>query len=305
MRAEAADYRAAREKLGHRVRPAAILDVEGFDRVVFLQGQLTQDVARMAVGQTLPVAGLNARGKLLYLGRVHALSDRLRLLLSSSCRLSTLEHLRKYAVFQKVSVADRSEELVRIGVYGPGAACLGPIPEEATVLPGEAEFAAEIVAPSGALPALEGWLSRRGSAAVSSEIAEALRVEAGRPRFGQDADASHVPDEVGLGEAISTTKGCYVGQEIVARMRTYGRMNRRLAGFRFPQGEIPAGAILKLPHEAAPGKVEQGRVTSAVLSPRLGAIGLGYAYRDVAAGGSLAWVDDPSRTSVVCDLPFG
>ena len=120
----------------------------------------------------------------------------------------------------------------------------------------------------------------------------------------KSADNSHFPDEVGLDAAISTTKGCYVGQEIVARTRTYGRVNRRLVGFRFPDGPLDAGTLLKRPDESEPGKIERGRVTSAVVSPVFGAIGLGYAFRDVPAGARLISAAGAPRGAVVSSLPF-
>jgi folate-binding protein YgfZ len=147
-------------------------------------------------------------------------------------------------------------------------------------------------------------LEGAGAARVTEATAEVLRIEAGRPRFGSDVDNSHFPDEVGLDAAISTTKGCYVGQEIVARTRTYGRVNRRLVGFRFPDGPVESGSLLKRPEEPEPGKVEQGRVTSAVLSPVFGAIGLGYAFRDVPAGARLVSAHGAPRAAIVSDLPF-
>ncbi len=300
-----ADYRVAKETLAHRVRPAAIFDVEGNDRVAFLQGQLTQDVTRLASGQALPAAGLTPRGKLLFIARLVALPDRLRLLLSASLRLRVLAHLKKYAAFQKVAVTDRSDEIVRIGVYGRPRSSLSKPPVSSTLLlSGDGEFSAEILAPTAGRGPIQEWLATLGSTAVSEVTAEVLRVEAGRPRFGQDADESHLADEVGLDPAISTTKGCYVGQEIVARMRTYGRVNRRLVGFRFPDGLLPAGSALKRPEEAEAGKIEQGRVTSAVFSPDFGPIGLGYAFREVPVGGRLVGIENPGSGAVVTELPF-
>jgi len=289
-------------ELAYRFRPTAIVDVEGPDRVTFLQGQLTQDVKAMRPGETRATAGLTPKGKLLFVARLHALPDRLRLLLPLVSRESVLAHLRKYALFQKVAVSDSSDAFLRVSIYG--AAMAEDLPEGATLLPGEGELAGEILAPATARDELGAWLRARGLRPISEEEAEVRRVEAGRARFGQDADQTNLPDEVGLDEAISTTKGCYVGQEIVARMRTYGRANRRLVGFRFPEGTIPAASLLKLPEESQPGKIEQGRVTSSVLSPRFGAIGLGYAFRDVALGGRLVSAADPSRTAIVAELPF-
>lgn len=296
-------YQAARTGLAHRFREGGVLDVEGEGRAAFLQGQLTQDVASLASGQTRPAAALTPKGKLVFLARVIGMPDRLRLLVPAVSRAPALEHLRKYVVFQKVSISDRSEDLARIGLYGPGAAGFAGGPGE-LLLPAEGEFAAELLVPSADRDRLERRLESAGSVSVSPETASVLRVEAGRPLFGQDADASCLPDEVGLDTAISTTKGCYVGQEIVARMRTYGRANRRLVGFRFSAGPVAEGSLLKRPEEETPGKIEQGRVTSAVVSPRFGAIGLGYAFREVAEGERLVSAADPSSEAIVTALPF-
>ena len=294
------DYAAALARLGHRFREPGILVVEGPDREAFLQGQLTQDIRGLAPGQSRPMAGLTPKGKLLYFGRLAAQADRLLLLVPAATRAAVAHHLRKYAVFQKVSVTDRSDEFILLGLYGPGAGALAG-PQGSIALPADGELAAGLLAPAADRAALEDLLERAGSTAVSQASAEILRVEAGRPRFGSDADQTNLPDEVGLQSAISTTKGCYVGQEIVARLRTYGRVNRRLVGFRFPEEPVPAGTVF-----LDPGKenLELGRVTSAVVSPRFGPIGLGFAFRDVAEGGVLRLPGHPGQCAVVAALPF-
>jgi folate-binding protein YgfZ len=291
----------------HRFRAPGVVDVEGPDRVAFLQGQLTQDVRGLAPGEVRPAAGLTPKGKLLYVARLVGLPEALRLLVPASLLESVTAHLRKYAVFQKVTVANRSSAWLRVGLYPGGSA--RPAPEDdppggALRLPGEGEFAWEILAPAAERGALETWLSRAESVEAAEEIAEARRIEAGRPRFGSDMDATNLPDEVNLEPAISRTKGCYVGQEIVARLATYGRVNRRLVGFRFPHGAIPVGSRLVHPDTKADGKIEWGRVTSCAESPAFGSIGLGFAFRDVAPGAALLWPDDPSRAAIVTELPF-
>jgi folate-binding protein YgfZ len=295
-----ADYAAALACLGHRFRAPGILAIEGPDREAFLQGQLTQDARGLAPGQSRPMAGLTPKGKLLYFGRLAAQADRLLLLVPAADRVAIAGHLRKYAVFQKVSVSDVSDEFVLLGLYGPASGQI-PAPEGALALPADGEFAAGLLAPAGDRAALEDLLERAGSASVSNHSAEIFRVEAGRPRFGTDADENNLPDEVGLQSAISTTKGCYVGQEIVARLRTYGRVNRRLTGFRFPEEPVPAGTVF-----SDPGKenLELGRVTSSVVSPQFGPIGLGFTFRDVAEGGVFRLPADPGRCAVVAALPF-
>jgi folate-binding protein YgfZ len=294
------DYAAAIARLGHRFRAPGVLAVEGPDREGFLQGQLTQDVRGLAPGQSRPMAGLTPKGKLLYFGRLAAQADRLILLVPAADRAAIAGHLGKYAVFQKVSVSDVSDEFVLLGLYGPASGQIQPT-EGALALPADGELAAGLLAPAAHRAALEDLLERAGSTAVSHDSAEILRVEAGRPRFGTDADETNLPDEVGLPSAISTTKGCYVGQEIVARLRTYGRVNRRLVGFRFPEEPVAAGTVFP-----DPGKenLELGRVTSSVVSPRFGPIGLGFAFRDVAEGGMLRLPADPGRCAVVAALPF-
>lgn len=299
-------YRAACEALGHRRRDGAVLDVEGPDREAFLQGQLTQDVLGLAVGEVRLAAALTPKGKLVLVARLLALPERIRLLLPAASRLPALEHLRKFAAFQKVTVVDRSEELVEIGLYGPGARRLAQPPAGGLVLSGSEEFSAQWLVPRGRAADAAAQLSRAGSIEIDSQTAEILRVEAGRPRFGSDIDGNNLPDEAGLDAAVSRTKGCYVGQEIVARRRAYGRVNRRLVGYRFPDGPVPAGAPLRRCERPGEGdqRTEAGRVTSSVVSPRLGPIGLGFAFHDVPLGGRLFGPGDPPRAAVASALPF-
>jgi folate-binding protein YgfZ len=288
---------------GFRLRPSAILDVLGEDRAAFLQGQLASDVRLAGEAGAIPAVGLTPKGKLLYAGRLVALPDRIRLLLPLLARDGVMAHLKKYAAFQKVSIEDRTGEIERIALFG-----IGRLPEigarDWTLLSGEGEIAAEILVASPRATAAIDALTAAGGDPLSDAQAEALRIEAGRPGWGRDVNESYLPDEAGLSDAISTAKGCYVGQEIVARMRTYGRANRRLVGFRFPDGILPAGTILRRPEETEPSRVETGRVTSSSESPRFGAIGLGYAFRDVGAGDRLVASEGSPRGAVVAPIPF-
>ena len=298
----APDYLAAREALAHRVRALGVLEIEGPDRVEFLQGQLTQDVRGLGPGwdRARPAAGLTPKGKLIYFGRVANSGDRTLLLVPAGARALVAAHLAKYAAFQKVAVRDATEEHAVLGLYGPRAPALAAGFRD-SLLPPEGEFAAELFGPRERLPEWERALLEAGSRAVSDEAAEILRVEAGRPRLGKDASDANLPEEVGLSAAISPDKGCYVGQEVVARLRTYGRVNRRLVGFRFPGEPISEGTVFPNPEKA---DHELGRVSSAVNSPRFGAIGLGLAFRDVPEGGTLADPTRPERRAIVSPLPF-
>src|SRR5262249_53569630 len=200
------------------------------------RGPPSQAGVERSRGGPRPTAGLTPKGKLIFLARVVGLPDRIRLLVPELSRERVRGHLSKYAVFQKVTISDRTADFVRIGIYGEDAP--DALPPGALRLAGEGEFGSEVLLPASEAATLLEGLARAGARRVSEEEAEVRRVEAGRPRFGAEADEEKFPDELGIEEAISRTKGCYVGQEIVARMKTYGRVNRRLVGFRFPEGSV-------------------------------------------------------------------
>lgn len=275
-----------------------MLAVSGPDREAFLQGQLTQDVRGLGPGEARRMAGLTPKGKLLYFGWLVAERERLLLLVPFARREAVLGHLSRYAVFQKVAVTDVTGDFALVALYGPEAAALA-LPARVVCLPAEGEISAGALAPSAGGDPLARELEEAGSVALSEASAEALRLEAGRPRFGRDADESHLPDEVALGEAIAAGKGCYVGQEVVARLRTYGRPARRLAGFRFAGPALPPPGTA-YPDPEKPGR-ELGRVTSTALSPRFGPIGIGLLARDVEDGRALGAGD---AAAVVVALPF-
>jgi len=291
-------YASAVSRAAHCYRQIGIVSVGGPDRAAFLQGQLTQDVGKLASGSALPTAGLSPKGKIIYIGMVVALPERLLLIGEAIAREFVLSHLAKFAAFQKVEVADATAEFTLAGLFGPEASAIAA-PEGFLRLPPDGEFAASILGPASRRGEIDQVLASAGSVAASPETAETLRIEAGRPRFGAEADESTLPDEIHLSAAISKTKGCYVGQEVVARLRTYGRVNRRLVGFRFPAGPVPAGT--RFPDPQKPGH-ELGRVTSAAISPRFGRIGLGFAFREVPEGATLA--RDQEMLAVVSPLPF-
>ncbi len=150
---------------------------------------------------------------------------------------------------------------------------------------------------STALEAVRSALVEGGATEVSEAAAEILRVEHGRPRYGIDLDDSTIPQEAGLNErAVSFTKGCYVGQETVARLHYRGKPNRHLRGLRLSEPVAP-GADLRL------GERSVGHVSSSVISPTHGPIGLALVRRE-AEPGAIVEVGDDGATAVVGELPF-
>ncbi len=150
---------------------------------------------------------------------------------------------------------------------------------------------------SAAIEAVRGTLEGAGAIAVSEAAAEIVRVEHGRPRYGIDLDESTIPQEAALNErAVSFTKGCYVGQETVARLFYKGKPNRHLRGLRFSEPVQP-GAELRL------GERSVGHLGSSVLSPALGPIGLALVRREAEPGTTVA-VGEHGASALVCELPF-
>ena len=287
-----------------RTRPAPLLEIGGKDREAFLQGQCTNDVLRLAPGEVMRAAALSPKGKLIADFRV-ARRENLRILTAPGGIDSLAQHLKKYAVFQDVridvrggftlfEIFGRAETLPEARIGSVVEADVGGSTVE--IWPPFFETSAAWIAPAGSSPAIEKALAEAATR-ISEEGAEVLRIEAGRPEYGRDMDETNLPDEIGMDDAISTTKGCYVGQEIVARLRTYGRVNKRLVGFSFTKDWLPpAGSVLVRRGEA---EKELGRVTSSAMSPRFGAIGLGFAFRDVGEGEELCLRGDESKTARV------
>jgi folate-binding protein YgfZ len=147
-----------------------------------------------------------------------------------------------------------------------------------------------------ALPAVREALLADGAVEVAEEAAEARRIERGRPRYGIDLDDSVIPQEASLNErAVSFTKGCYVGQETVARLFYKGKPNRELRGLTSAE-PLAVGTELRL------GDRVVGTVTSSSLSPRFGPVALALVRREAPAGAIVLASDD--HEAVVCELPF-
>jgi folate-binding protein YgfZ len=156
----------------------------------------------------------------------------------------------------------------------------------------------DIVVEADRAAELREALEHAGAQPVSQEMREILRVEAGIPRFGRDMDETNIITETNLDDAVSFTKGCYTGQEIIVRIKHRGHVAKKLTGLRFETDrQIEPGAILKADDK------EVGRVTSTAVSPRVGSIGLGYVRYEYLNAGTTVLVDD-EISATVTELPF-
>jgi folate-binding protein YgfZ len=183
-----------------------------------------------------------------------------------------------------VAVQDASAAFAQVELFGPGAAALlgETIPASDEVreqtLGGVAlrvigtDYGFLLLVPAGDAAAVEAWLAEAGAAPVTQDTMEILRVEAGRPSPAHELTEDYTPLEMNLGAAVSDTKGCYTGQEVIARQITYDKITKRLVGVRL-DAPVNAGAAVLAEDRRA------GEVTSAVESPRLGPIALAVIKR--------------------------
>jgi tRNA-modifying protein YgfZ len=305
-------YRAMREGGGLVDRSErGKLVVSGPDAVEFLQGQLTNDLEALAPGCGCYAALLDRKGHMQSDMRVLRLSDHETWLdTEPGATEVVVRHLSTYKVGRQVEIAQPGSELAILSLLGPAAGQLvatGPLaPEHAhrelevggvSCRAVATDLGIDLICPAGGAPEVAGALVESGAAQVSEPAAEILRVEAGRPRFGREMSAATIPQEAGIdGRAVSFTKGCYIGQETVARLHYKGKPNRHLRGLRLEAPVTQDDAI------AFEGR-DVGRVGTAVVSPARGPIALAVIRRE-AAPGALVEVGESGVGGQVVDLPF-
>jgi folate-binding protein YgfZ len=281
-----------------------VLAVTGADRLAWLQGLLTNDVLALPIGGVCDAAYLTAQGRMITDLRVFNLPDRVLLDVPASLAEALQTRLDALLFSEDAQIAHRSSELLIVDVHGPAAGDVvegvGMIRDDAFDLPGYTAFV-----PSSDIELFVKELTRRGAMETTLETLDIVRIEAGRPAFLVDMDEHTIPLEAGLqNRAISFSKGCYVGQEVIVRIthRGGGRVARKLVGLRLSKGPVPTAGEPLL----SDGK-EVGRLTSAAWSPAVGAgIALGYVQRDFTAMGTRLNIgNEPAqRSAEVTALPF-
>jgi len=326
-----ADYAAVRSGVGiadlsHRGR----LNVTGDDRVKWLQSVISNDILPLKSGQGLYSSFLTHKGKMLTYFRVYTLAESFMLEDAGEIGDATLQALRKFLLYgTKAKMENCADTWGLLLVSGPKAADLikaafaadvsGLKPlsfmtqdiagHQALLIRTEetGEVDIEVLIPAdGVAPVWEKlWSAGQpmGLKPFGTEAREMLRMEAGLPKAGPDLNEDIVPPEANLeGKAFSLSKGCYPGQEVVARMDTYGSVRRRLVGLAVKDPVIPTkGAKL------FSGDREVGWISSAVRSPSVGSvIAFGFPLRDFSAPGTALTVDvnGARHDATVQALPF-
>ena len=296
------EYELLTDDAGLLDRPGwTVLELEGGEAAEFLQGQVTNDVEALEPGEGCYATLLDHKGKLRTDMRVLRLApDRLIVDAEPVARAVLRHNFETYSLGRDVRSRDLTDERRVQSLIGPGARArldVEPPERENAFVEGErglyvtTHLGVDLIVatgePDGALKDL--------APAVSEEAAECVRVESGRPRLGHDMDGTTIPQEAGLNErAVSFTKGCYVGQETVARLHYRGKPNRHLRGLRL-SGPAAHGDPIVL------GEKQVGTVGSACVSPALGPIALALVRREAAPGDE---VTVAGAAATVVALPF-
>lgn len=307
-----------------------LLEVRGERALETFGGLVTQHVEALPEGRAAYAFMLTARGRPVAEMRVlrppgpGADEQRLLLDLPTTCREQAEEHFGRYLPPRLATVSER-EDLVRLTVLGPEAdpvlqavldgVELPPSPLDvvstgeppAIIVRREPETGAGHDLYLPAAEAAEAWealveaAEAVGGGPAGLEARETLRVELGIPLYGREISLEVLPQETGqTGRAVSFDKGCYTGQEVVARIHYRGKVNRHLRGLRLPAGDA-------LPERGVPlfeGERERGSVTTAVRSPREGPIALAYVRREVDPGSEVALGARDGPPAGVVELPF-
>lgn len=305
-----------------------LLEVRGGDRARWLDGMVSNDVSRLAPGPRTSgcyATLLTRTGRIVADLHVLAREDCFWLESSAEATAAARAQLEKFIIADDVTLAERGAEFARFALEGPRAAevlehaaapaslpaaeCAASarVDDVEVTLAGygwSGERAYQILAPgeraAELADALEAAGRELGLVRGDAAALEVLRIEAGVPRFGHELDEQTLPAEARLLErAVSFTKGCYTGQEVVARLHSQGRPSHLLVGLRFASAPAAAGTPL-----ASPERPEKriGEVTSSCSSPHAGAIGLAFVRPPHDRAGTTLRAGE--HEAVVAELPF-
>jgi tRNA-modifying protein YgfZ len=283
--------------------PRTIVELRGDDRAKFLHNLCTNNITGLAVGQGCEAFLLNAQGKTLAHVLVFASDDALRLETVAGQAEFLSKHLDRYLIRERVEIVDRTGELRQLLLAGPLAPGvlrqLGIEPPEKNLSTVDATISGIrgsiarvdftgpdcffVTAAVNDFDEVWGSLASAGAKPVSEDAVEAARIERGWPLFVRDITDANLPQEVNRDErAINLNKGCYLGQETVARIDALGHVNRRLVRVQFSGEAIPPSGT-----QLFAGDKPVGQVTSAAWSPRSGApIALAYVRRGHDSSGA-------------------
>jgi folate-binding protein YgfZ len=299
------------------------LRLGGEDRLAFLQRQTTNDLRLIQAGRAVLTVLTTPTARILDVLYALPETDALGVITLPGRGESTRRYLQSRIFFMdKVTVEDASSDLAQIDLLGAGApAILERLGLEAQMQPNQVlavsfegasiqalalelgfGLGVRLLAPVSMVGTIQTFLAEAGAAQLSDEDYSILRIEAGLPAAGAELSEEYTPLEAGLEAAISSTKGCYTGQEVIARQITYDKVTQRLCGLRLERSAQPGERVWTV--DGSP----VGKITSAATSPRFGEIALAVVKRPHHEPGTDLRVGEAFQAAAegrVVALPFG
>ena len=295
--------------------------VGGSEAVMFLNGLITNDMKTLAENRWMPAAFPTVQGRLIGAVRVVRTADSFLIDTDAESHEAILKTVSRFTLAGDFKVSDLTDSTSLLTLQGKRAVgvaeevfetSLADLPRDGSVelewkdtpvtiirATHTSEDGFDLMIDSARAAEVREALISAGAQPVSDDTLETLRVEAGIARYGRDMDESNVVIETNLDDAVSYTKGCYIGQEIIIRIKHRGHVAKKLTGLRFDTDQkIESGAVIKSEDK------EIGRVTSAVFSPKLDCtIALGYLRYEYLDAGTTVSIDN-NIAATVTELPF-
>lgn len=288
-------------RAGFYEQPCGLIAVWGKESVQFLDGLISNDMKTLEDGEQMLAAFPNAQGRLLAVVRVLRQGDKYLFETEEATHEKVFQNLFRFTFAGDFFVEDMSEGHSWFEIFGPKDDVYNPNAAEKwpEAVAYELPYGAGYFMPSRLADKFREFLTVENHCLViSDEVYETLRIESGIPRYGVDMDDTTIVPELGLDGLISYNKGCYIGQEIIARIHFRGHVAKKLAGLILSE---PAAVGSEL--QSKDGK-NAGRITSVTFSPNLEkTIALAFVRYDYLASGTELFLGDGS-TVTVTDLPF-
>jgi folate-binding protein YgfZ len=291
---------------GFYEQPRGLIAVWGKEAVQFLNGMITNDVAKLEDGGQMLAAFPNAQGRLLALVRVLRHGDRFLFETEEATHETLYNNLFRFTFAGDFFVEELSEGFSYFEIFGPNNDVYNPHVGEkfAGAFALESAAGAAYFIPNELANDFRRFLSdENGCLTITDELYETLRIESGIPRYGVDMDETTIVPELGLEGLISYNKGCYIGQEIIARIHFRGHIAKQLTGLILSVPPAVAGGDFSAAELKSTEGKNAGRITSVTYSPGLEkSIALAYVRYDYVADGTE--LKNAESVAVVQSLPF-
>lgn len=306
------EYRALRESAGLRdVSYFGKIKITGKDSTKFLQGKITNDANLLTPGKGIFATALDIKGHIQADMKIYGFSDHLLMVLMHYAKDHILKFLDRYIISEDVHLKDVTDEYGMLQLLGPRAETIlrekgissTPSDLYSFVRASIAGISADVIRLGAGFAFLcsaaetPGLLSALDVPPIGMRAFDTFRIESGMPLFKRDFDDSNFPQEARLDSTLNFQKGCYLGQEVMARIDAQGHVNKFLMGIA-STGEMAPGDVL------CKGEKEIGRITSVTQSPKLGQrLALGYVRREFAKDGEPVEIGGHRTTGIVRQLP--